>query len=897
MSENSNSDLRLNFFLNNGFENRKCTSCKGYFWTLSHERKTCGDPECDSYSFIGIKTTLEEFDMDRMRSAFVDFFRGTHGFVKPYPVVPRWRTDVLLVNASIYDFQPHVTSGRVEPPSNPLVMSQPSIRMLDIDLVGNTGRHLTSFEMMCHDAFNSATKQVYWKEETVEYCFRFLTARLGIEPDLITFKEKPWSGGGNGGNALEVFIRGVEVATLVFMDMIEDPDGDFQIDGKNYRRMEMRIVDTGYGLERLVWLSRGTSTIYQAVFPEVLHFVSEKAGIKLDNTLLKRVSEISAVMDPFSESLLLGKLREEFPGDQHSVVEKYSIYRDIFSLCDHAKTITILLSNYVIPSNVKVGYLLRLLIRRSQYLIEKLGIDASIRDLIDLHSKSMAGIIPDLDRKFVESILGIEDQKYTDLKERGKGIILRMLDRRKTIGDDDFVYLYDSEGINPEFVQRVVKEERGISIAIPENVRQMVISRHENSGKKRENKSSEIYPDIYTRPLYYDDTSIREFNSIVLYSGDKKIITNQTAFYPEGGGQPSDTGEFIYHGKSVKMIKAEKHGKSVVHNLSSDIPVDSRIIGRIDYDRRLRHMVHHSATHLLLGILIRELGPHVWQTGVQKGYDVSRIDFTHYGKLSEDEVLRIEKAVFSAITESHRITVKNIEWNRAISRYGFRLFEGGVPDGEKIRVVEIDGIDAEGCGGTHLKNTSEIGFFKILKVEGIQEGILRITFCAGPAAFDYVHRISESMQAVSAALGKPAEMLPESVDGILKENISLKKEIQEMIRKESMKALNDAARSTIGGAPFLIVEVSDERVEEFIGKYIFSNRKEAAIVIDSAKQTVSVYSPSGNADMALSALTFALGTLDATTKSSRVMRFNVEKAIDANLIRKNLVEFGSQGAK
>ncbi|MCL5665937.1 MAG: alanine--tRNA ligase-related protein, partial [Candidatus Thermoplasmatota archaeon] len=267
------------FFSVNSFERKICEKCGSSYWTRDPERRTCGDPPCDPYSFIG-SSDLKRKTVDEMRESFIDYFRGSHGFVNPYPVVPRWREDVLLVNASIYDFQPHVTGGYAEPPQNPLVMSQPCIRMLDVDLVGMTGRHLTSFEMMCHDAFNKPGHYVYWKDETLSYCYSFLTESLGVDGDIITFKEKPWSGGGNGGNAVEVLVRGLEVATLVFMDMKEDPEGEFEIDGLRYSRMDRTIIDTGYGLERLAWLTTGTPTIYDTVFERPINFIYTRLGLK-----------------------------------------------------------------------------------------------------------------------------------------------------------------------------------------------------------------------------------------------------------------------------------------------------------------------------------------------------------------------------------------------------------------------------------------------------------------------------------------------------------------------------------------------------------------------------------------------------------------------------------------
>ncbi len=189
------------------------------------------------YSFIGNPAGKKSMNVNMVRESFLGFFSDTHKIIKPYPIVPRWREDVLLVNASIYDFQPHVTSGLVKPPGNPLVMSQPCIRMDDVDSVGFTGRHLTSFEMLCHDSFNYSGNHVYWKNETVSYCFNFFTRAIGIDGKLISFKEKPWSGGGNAGAALEVFVKGLELATLVFMDLKVDPEGQFDVDGEKYSKM------------------------------------------------------------------------------------------------------------------------------------------------------------------------------------------------------------------------------------------------------------------------------------------------------------------------------------------------------------------------------------------------------------------------------------------------------------------------------------------------------------------------------------------------------------------------------------------------------------------------------------------------------------------------------------
>ena len=161
---------------------------------------------------------------------------------------------------------------------------------------------------------------------------------------------------------------------------------------------------------------------------------------------------------------------------------------------------------------------------------------------------------------------------------------------------------------------------------------------------------------------------------------------------------------------------------------------NSRVKGYIDYTRRKQLMIHHSATHLLLGIMRKYFGEHVWQSGVKKDINESRIDITHYRKITLEDIRHIEDMCMEAIEQDRKITVSNVSWNPAIEKYGFRLFEGGVPVSSKIRIVTIDGIDSEGCGGTHLDSTAPIGFIKIMKVETLQEGIQRITFSAGPAS-------------------------------------------------------------------------------------------------------------------------------------------------------------------
>ena len=260
---------------------------------------------------------------DAMREMFLGFFEERdHTRIEPYPVIARWRDDIHLTIASIADFQPHVTSGQVPPPANPLVISQPCIRLTDVAAVGRSGRHLSTFEMMAHHTFNRPKEGavVYWIDQCVRYCDEMLSDRLGIAASEITYVENPWSGGGNAGPALEVIVGGLELATLVFMSLEEHTDGDIEIKGLRYREMDLQIIDTGYGLERFCWAAAGTPTIYEAIYPESVEWLKDLAGFDAMVTGLGLDVDTDALLGELSK--LAGILNIDVGTDVASLYEK-----------------------------------------------------------------------------------------------------------------------------------------------------------------------------------------------------------------------------------------------------------------------------------------------------------------------------------------------------------------------------------------------------------------------------------------------------------------------------------------------------------------------------------------------------------------------------------------------
>jgi alanyl-tRNA synthetase len=801
-------DYALPFFKQEGFVRKLCPKCGEYFWTQNAQQETCGESgsdECGCYTFLGNPATTKKFSLSEMREAFLSFFeKNGHTRIKPYPVVARWRKDIYLTHASIIDFQPYVTEGIAPPPANPLVISQPCIRLTDISNTGPTfGRHLTIFEMGGAHAFNYPDKEIYWKDDTVRFHHRFATECLGIKSEEVIYKEGVWVGGGNAGPDVECICRGLEVGTLVFMQ--------YKVVGDDFVELPIRTVDTGYGIDRFTWISQGVPSLFQAIYGDLLNKVMALAGItNVDNDFLARVAKYSGLVsvDKRANRLVARKRVSELTGIDMQTLDKVLIpIENVWAVTDHTKTLSFMLSEGVVPSNIQEGYLARLLFRRVYRLMRTLNVEpAKLYDIIDMQADYWGKDFPrikEMQNEIIE-MLKVEEEKFVETLKRGEGMVKRIAIDLKTKGTgklpmDTLTELYDSHGLPPEIVKQAAKKE-GIEVEVPENFYALIANRHMQAPKPTEEEETQAEQTLQkiaeqlpaTEQLYYSDVYQKEFDAQVLkIINGTHVVLDKTCLYPEGGGQPTDQGWLISGNTKSDVVDVQKIGKVIAHKLSAPATFKegSKVHGVIDWNRRFLLMKAHTVTHLINGAARRVLGEHVWQSGTQKGLETSRLDITHYRRLTPEEIHKIETLANQSIEANMKVETTWLPRNEAESRYGFRLYQGGAVPGKDIRVVKTGDWDVEACAGTHLGSTGEVGFVKIVYTERVQDGVERLGYAVGLKALKAMHDQESLLSKVAEVLAAPIDKLDKTAEKVVKElkeaNVEKRKLIKELASKES----------------------------------------------------------------------------------------------------------------
>ncbi len=715
-----------------GFERSRCKACEKYFWSTDESREVCGEARCSGgYTFIDSPPTQKSFSYTSAWNQFKKFMekRG-YTAINRYPVLARWRKDTEFVRASIYDFQPYVVSGEVDPPANPLIIPQPSLRFNDIDNVGITGGHYVLHDHIGQHAFEESDD--YDQERYFTDILEWLKDGMGVPEEKIIIHEDAWGGGGNLGTSMEFFVGGLELLNQVYMF--------YEIDSseQGYSELDIKVLDMGMGHERIVWLSKGDKTSYEANMPMVVERLYKKTGVKPDEDIRKRFLPYSGLLNTDDVEDTEAKWQEiskKINIDKNKLKNEIQTSADIYSVADHTRALLFAFVDGALPSNTGEKHSLRVITRRALDIVDKNNWDLDLKEIMEWHAEELKGLFPELKENLGQAkmIMKHEERKYKKARNKAKNIIKNLGD--EILDEKKLIELYDTYGISPELLERF-----GVEVTKPKDFYSKISERHDEEREERIEENGFNLENLpSTKKLYLEDEKKISFSAKVVdileKNSQKYVILDQTCFYPTQGGQMNDTGTI----NGSEVIDTVNKGGIILHKVDDiDLEKGDIVKGRIDWERRKQLMQHHTSTHIINGAATEVLGDHVSQAGAKKTENKARLDITHYEKLSKDELERIETVAKKWIEEGYKVNKSVLKKSDAEKLYGFKIYQGGVPPGNELRIINIgDGLDVEACGGTHVDNTSEIEDIVLINNTKIQDGVIRLEYKSGKAANTY----------------------------------------------------------------------------------------------------------------------------------------------------------------
>ncbi|HYB03325.1 MAG TPA: alanine--tRNA ligase, partial [Nitrososphaerales archaeon] len=679
------------------------------------------------------------------------------------------------------------------------IVPQMCLRFSDIANVGVTGRHQTSFCMVGQQAL--ANSSGYWKDHCIDLDFSLLTSELAIPKEEIIFVEDVWLGPGAFGYSLEFHVRGLELGNAVFTAYEGTPE--------NYVEYDEKVIDMGAGLERLVWLSQGTFTSDEAIFPSVLKKLRAKTG--LSNERDQALDEYyrlagSLEIDEFRGALEdLSDLARKVEMPEATLRSKVREIQGIYSIVDHSRTLLFGIADGMLPGNVGGGYNLRVILRRALDFIDELKLDIDIEDLTFWHTEALKGMYPELaeHENEVRTILDVEKKKYALTRERSSKIVERLRKSNASMEPEELTQLYDSDGITPEFLVA-----SGLKVVAPPDFYTKITARHSDDTKETEKileqksiQGFNIQTSTPTNLIFYQNRDQFDFFAKVLeVVSNDFVVLDSTAFFARAGGQEPDHGTIndLYVDDVFKVNNVVLHH---IPDLKNRLKIDDQIEGHVDSRRRFLIMRHHTATHIINGSARKVLGPWVWQNSAFKDEDMARLDITHYAHLTREQVLEIERLANEVVRRNLPVIVKWMPRREAEQEYGFRLYQGGVAPVKDLRIVNIEGWDVEACGGTHCSRTGDVGLIKITKSERMQDGVERLEYVAGEVAVNFVENQESILFEAAGKLETPPEKLVRSLDHVM--------ENEDSARRTSKQLAKKLADFVIGEIPRLSTSLSN----------------------------------------------------------------------------------------
>lgn len=691
-----------------------------------------------------------------IRKSFLDFFeKKDHRIVTGSPVIPHGDPTLLFTNAGMNQFK-DVFLGIGKRDYLRAANTQKCIRVSgkhnDLEEVGKDTYHHTFFEMLGNWSFGD-----YYKSEAIEWAWELLTDVWGLEKDrlyatvfrtddeafelwkrylpadrILRFDEKDnfWEMGETGpcGPCSEIHYdrtpdkSGIKLVNAGTQDVIEIWNLVFiqynrRIDA-SLEELLSKHVDTGMGFERICAVIQGKDSNYET------------------DIFMPLINEL--------ESLSSRKYSSDLKNPDGIAMRVIS---------DHIRTLSFAIADGSIPGNEGRGYVLRRILRRASRYARNLGFkEAVIYKLLDKLIETMGVFFKELEsnKEIIQRVIKAEEENFLQTLDKGlerfDNIINNLRKESLTVinGADAF-QLYDTYGFPLDLTQ-ILAEENNVSVDIRGFNEQMNLQK-ERSRKARKVQHQEVeiaLPDLKTEFTGYFET-ITEAK--VIYVDDNKIVFDRTPFYVESGGQVSDTGDFILAGERYNVIDLKKYGDAIIHFTDREIEnlIGETALLKVDSNRRRKIMKNHSATHLLHEALRKVLGEHVKQAGSLVAPDYLRFDFNHFEKVKPQELKAIEEIVNQKIFDAIDVETRIMPIEVAMKNPKTKMFFGD-KYGDIVRIVVMDeNYSMEFCGGTHVKNTSEIQLFKILSESSIAAGVRRIEAITGTSLLDFINNLENKI--------------------------------------------------------------------------------------------------------------------------------------------------------
>lgn len=812
---------------------------------------------------------------NELREAYLKFFEGKeHLRLKSFSLVPKNDKSLLLINAGMAPLKPYFT-GLQEPPKKRITTCQKCIRTGDIENVGKTSRHGTFFEMLGNFSFGD-----YFKEEVIPWAWEFITEVLKMPKDKLyvtiyldddeafeIWKNKTdidtsrifrlgkednfWEhGAGPCGPCTEIhFERGVDVEPVkTAEEFVKASDEDriiefwnlvftqFDGDGKgNYERLQNPNIDTGMGLERLATLMQGVDNIFEIdTVKNILGKVSELSGVKYGEDATKDIS--------------------------------------LRIITDHVKSVTMMISDGVQPSNEGRGYVLRRLLRRAARHGRVLGIKGLfLKDIVDSVVENYGGEYEELIAKkdYIEKIVTLEEERFNETIDSGMGILLGYIEdlnkENKTVLSGERAFkLYDTYGFPYELTEEIL-EEKNMTIDREAFDKEMQAQRERARSARgeftymgsEESPINSVDKDLEVEFVGYDKTEC--IGKIVFLASDESvleelkegqkgyIVTDTTPFYAEMGGQVGDKGIIKGHSFEAYVYDTKKNvaGKTVhyVKVNSGVAKLGEEVELKLDIKRRNNICKNHTATHMLHEALKEVVGDHVNQAGSYVDDERLRFDFTHFQGLTEEEIQKTEDLVNEKIMETFNVETNLMTLEEAKAKGAMALFDDKY--GDKVRVVEVADYSKELCGGTHVKNSGQIGLFKIIGESGVAAGIRRMEAVTGFTAIKYVEDKQNTLKKACASLKCNEKDILNKISSQASEIKEKEKEISELKAKLTSGAEDDILNSAkeingINVIAYALEDVDGNALRDLGDKIRNKADKSVVVLISKANDKVNL---------------------------------------------------------